>query len=198
MQGFPVYVVAGRSRSRGHPGWLATVGSHLIFGVPSTLALLAITWTALVRTRREERRWPAPAARSCGASGRRTRCCASQRLEAVGQMTGGVAHDFNNLLTIILGSAEMLARRPDDAVRVRRVAEQIMLAATRGGEITQQLLAFSRRQFVNPQIVDLERLPAGVQAAAGARGQRVDPRGLTRCSRTCTGAARPGHFQAAC
>ena len=79
----------------------------------------------------------------------------AQRLEAVGQMTGGVAHDFNNLLTIILGSAESLERRPDDVDRVRRVSSQIMQAARRGGEITQQLLAFSRRQFVNPQTLDL-------------------------------------------
>ena len=155
VQGYPAYIVAGRTRGQVIAGWLANMGSHLLYGVPSTLALVAITWTALVRTRREEE----ALARARREIARRERAedalLRSQRLEAVGQMTGGVAHDFNNLLTIILGSAEMLARRPDDAVRVRRVAEQIMLAARRGGEITQQLLAFSRRQFVNPQVVNV-------------------------------------------
>ena len=155
VQGYPAYVVVGRARSLVIAGWLAGIGNHLIYGVPSTLALVAITWTALVRTRREEE----ALARARREIGRRERAeealLRSQRLEAVGQMTGGVAHDFNNLLTIILGSAEMLTRRPDDAARVHRVAEQIMLAARRGGEITQQLLAFSRRQFVNPQVVNV-------------------------------------------
>ncbi len=155
VQGYPAYIVAGRTRGQVIAGWLAGMGNHLIYGVPSTLALVAITWTALVRTRREEE----ALARARREIARRERAedalLRSQRLEAVGQMTGGVAHDFNNLLTIILGSAELLARRPDDTVRVRRVAEQIMLAARRGGEITQQLLAFSRRQFVNPQVVNV-------------------------------------------
>ena len=155
VQGFPVYVVAGRTRASVIAGWYRTMGGHLVFGIPATLALLAITWTALVRTRREE----AALSRAQDEMIRREQAeealLRSQRLEAVGQMTGGVAHDFNNLLTIILGSAEMLARRPDDPSRVLRVAEQIMLAARRGGEVTQQLLAFSRRQFVNPQTVDL-------------------------------------------
>jgi CheY-like chemotaxis protein len=72
-------------------------------------------------------------------------------------MTGGVAHDFNNLLTVILGSAEMLDRRADDPARVHHIANQIMLAARRGGEVTQQLLAFSRRQLVKPETVDLNQ-----------------------------------------
>ena len=155
VQGLPAYVLAGRMRSRVIAGWLDTMESHLIYGVPSTLALLAITYTALVRTRREERALD----RARSEIARRERAedalLRSQRLEAVGQMTGGVAHDFNNLLTIILGSAESLARRADDPVRVRRVAGQIMLAARRGGEITQQLLAFSRRQFINPVTVNI-------------------------------------------
>ena len=154
VPGFPAYVVVGRGKDGIIAGWLSTMGSHLIFGVPATLALLVITYTALVRTGREER----ALARAQDEIVRRERAeealLRSQRLEAVGQMTGGVAHDFNNLLTIILGSAEVLARRPDDAARVRRLSEQIMLAARRGGDITQQLLAFSRRQFINPHLVD--------------------------------------------
>ena len=155
VQDLPVWIVAGRARRVVILSWLETIGGHLMFGVPATLALVAISWTALVRTGREER----ALSQARHEIQRRERAeealLRSQRLEAVGQMTGGVAHDFNNLLTIILGSAELLERRPDDVARVRRVAGQIMLAAKRGGDITQQLLAFSRRQFVNPQTVNL-------------------------------------------
>jgi two-component system NtrC family sensor kinase len=155
VQDLPLYVVTGRSRHAVLVSWLKTVAGHLVFGIPATLALVAISWTALVRTGREER----ALAQARHEIERRERAeealLRSQRLEAVGQMTGGVAHDFNNLLTIILGSAEMLERRPEDVARVRRVSGQIMLAAKRGGEITQQLLAFSRRQFVNPQTMNL-------------------------------------------
>ncbi len=73
-------------------------------------------------------------------------------------MTGGVAHDFNNLLTVILGSAELLASRADDPVRVRRLSEQIVLATRRGGQITQQLLTFSRRQFLSAEVLDLNQV----------------------------------------
>ncbi len=197
VQGFPAYVLAGRARSRVIAGWLDTVESHLIYGVPSTLALLAITYTALVRTRREE----SALARARSEIGRRERAedalLRSQRLEAVGQMTGGVAHDFNNLLTIILGSAESLARRADDPVRVRRVAGQIMLAARRGGEITQQLLAFSRRQFINPVTVNINTCLIEFKPLlerASNESIRVD---YTFQQDLHSVQVDPGHFQAA-
>ena len=197
VQGYPAYVVVGRPRSQVIAGWLATMGDHLIYGIPSTLALVAITWTALVRTRREEQ----ALARARQEIGRRERAeealLQAQRLEAVGQMTGGVAHDFNNLLTIILGSAEMLARRPDDAARVRRVSEQIMLAARRGGEITQQLLAFSRRQFVNPQTVNVNQCLTEFRPLlerAANESIRLD---YTLQSDAHPALLDPGHFQAA-
>ena len=155
VQGYPVYVVAGRRREAIVAGWRATMASHLIFGVPATLALVAISATALARARRERR----ALALAQSEIKRRERAEAAllraQRLEAVGQMTGGVAHDFNNLLTVILGSAELLMRRAEDPGRVRRLAEQIVLATRRGGKITQQLLTFSRRQFLSPEVVDL-------------------------------------------
>ncbi len=157
VQDYPVYVVAARSEASIVRIWRNTMASHLVFGLPATLALCAVAWTALVRTRREAQ----ALARARHEIQRRETAEAallrSQRLEAIGQMTGGVAHDFNNLLTVILGSADMLARRPDDPARVTRVAEQIALAARRGGEVTQQLLAFSRRQLVNPELLDLNQ-----------------------------------------
>ncbi|WP_434456873.1 PAS domain S-box protein [Stutzerimonas urumqiensis] len=77
----------------------------------------------------------------------------SQKLEALGQFTGGLAHDFNNLLTIIRGAAD-LARRLTEEPRLLRQIESIGQAAERGGEITRQLLTFARRQPLKAQVID--------------------------------------------
>tara|TARA_R110000824_G_scaffold118960_18_gene272509 strand:+ start:27623 stop:29911 length:2289 start_codon:yes stop_codon:yes gene_type:complete len=82
----------------------------------------------------------------------------SQRLEAIGQLTGGVAHDFNNLLTVILGNAEALADRLDDDQSSRLLAEMTRTAAERGADLTSRLLAFARRQALDPQACDVNAL----------------------------------------
>lgn len=82
----------------------------------------------------------------------------AQKLEAVGQLTGGVAHDFNNLLTVILGNAEMLADGLGDHEEMRRLADMTVMAAERGAELTNRLLAFSRKQALQPQVVDVGAL----------------------------------------
>jgi len=80
----------------------------------------------------------------------------AQRMEAIGQLTGGIAHDFNNLLMVISGNAAMLADTAQDDRMHRRVTA-IMQAAERGERLTRQLLAFSRRQMLRPEPVDLRR-----------------------------------------
>ncbi|HTJ62721.1 MAG TPA: MASE4 domain-containing protein [Alphaproteobacteria bacterium] len=82
----------------------------------------------------------------------------SERLEAIGQLTGGVAHDFNNLLTAILGSLDMIVQDPGDAEKVARLARIALDAARRGTDLTEKLLSFSRRQLLTPQVVNLNRL----------------------------------------
>ena len=82
----------------------------------------------------------------------------AQRLEAVGQLTGGLAHDFNNLLTIVSGNLELIARKPDDAGKVERMARVALTAVSRGAHLTQQLLTFARRQTTAPETVNLNRL----------------------------------------
>jgi two-component system, cell cycle sensor histidine kinase and response regulator CckA len=79
----------------------------------------------------------------------------AQKMEAVGHLAGGVAHDFNNLLTIISGSSEMLAHRlgSDDPLQQR--VDEIRQAANRAADLTQQLLAFSRRTVLAPRLLDL-------------------------------------------
>jgi PAS domain S-box-containing protein len=87
----------------------------------------------------------------------------SQKMEAVGRLAGGVAHDFNNLLTTILGYTTLLLQRHDmDDEPDRRLVE-IKRAAERAAGLTRQLLAFSRRQVVEPQISDLNRIVAEIE-----------------------------------
>jgi len=80
------------------------------------------------------------------------------KLEAVGQLTGGVAHDFNNLLTVIIGALDMIQRHPADAARRDRMIEAAQGAARRGERLTHQLLAFARRQNLKPEIVRIDDL----------------------------------------
>ena len=83
----------------------------------------------------------------------------SQKMEAVGQLTGGVAHDFNNLLTVILGNLDKLSQLlPADQIRCRRCVDQAMQASERAAGLTQQLLAFARRQPLRPKPVDINLL----------------------------------------
>jgi signal transduction histidine kinase len=84
----------------------------------------------------------------------------ARKMEAVGQLTGGVAHDFNNLLTVVLGNIELIKRRTGDQHELARQIEAVRLAAEKGGALTRQLLAFSRRQRLNPLTVDLTGLIA--------------------------------------
>jgi len=78
----------------------------------------------------------------------------SQKMEAIGQLAGGIAHDFNNLLTVISGYAEMSLKRNDDP-RLARELGEITDAAGRAAALTRQILAFSRRQVMQPEVVSL-------------------------------------------
>lgn len=81
----------------------------------------------------------------------------ANRMEAVGRLTGGVAHDFNNLLTVIIGALDIILRT-DDPTKQRRLGEAALGAARRGERLTNQLLAFSRRQTLRPEPTDLNAL----------------------------------------
>ncbi len=88
----------------------------------------------------------------------------AQKMEAVGQLAGGVAHDFNNLLAVIMGACEVLEPRLTAGSANRKLVEQIHSAGTRAAVLTRQLLAFSRRQVLRPLILDLNGLVTGMEA----------------------------------
>src|SRR5256714_8061470 len=98
----------------------------------------------------------------------------SQKLDALGQLTGGVAHDFNNLLMIITGSVHTLKKGIGDNAKFQRAVTAIENAANRGASLTHQLLTFARRQSVNPQPINpAERMEAIRQVLSTGGGSGV-------------------------
>jgi two-component system, cell cycle sensor histidine kinase and response regulator CckA len=87
----------------------------------------------------------------------------SQKMEAVGRLAGGVAHDFNNLLTVITCYSAMSLRQMDKADGLRKYTEEIQAAADRAASLTGQLLAFSRKQVLQPRIIDLNDTVSGME-----------------------------------
>jgi PAS domain S-box-containing protein len=101
----------------------------------------------------------------------------SQKLEAMGSLTGGVAHDFNNLLTPIIGSLDMLLRRGVGSTRERQLMDGALQSADRAKTLVQRLLAFARRQPLQTRAVDIKGLVGGIAELIGSTtGPRVEVR----------------------
>jgi signal transduction histidine kinase/CheY-like chemotaxis protein len=98
----------------------------------------------------------------------------SQRLQAIGQLSGGIAHHFNNLLTVVMGNVHMARRRVAGDPKLERLLDSAAVGAERGAAVTRQLLAFSRRQMLRPEPIDpCARLGAAVQLMVGALGGAI-------------------------
>jgi two-component system NtrC family sensor kinase len=154
LAGFPLYVSSSLETRDIVGGWLRYMAGHLVFGIPATAFLVVLIVLAMRRTSalyaESERR------EALEASLRQ-----SQKMEAVGQLTGGVAHDFNNLLTIILGNLQMALRQNPEG-KTKTLISNAHQAADRGAELTRRLLAFSRSQPLDPHTIDANRLVAGM------------------------------------
>ncbi len=154
VPGFPVYVSSAIETAAIAGEFRDSVIRKLAIGLPVALAIFALALYALRRAEgfREEvlRREAVEVALK-----------QAQRLEAIGQLTGGVAHDFNNLLMVVAGNAGRLKKYLPADERAQRAAEAIEIAVRRGADLTRQLLSFSRRQTHEARVIDLkERLPA--------------------------------------
>jgi two-component system NtrC family sensor kinase len=145
---YPIYVMAGLETEAIRARWLATMGQHLVFGAPATALLFLFLALAYRRTQHLQ----AEAARRRDAEEALKH---SQRLEALGQLTGGVAHDFNNLLTVIRASIDLLNRPQLPEERRQRYIDAIADAVARAAKLTAQLLAFARRQALKPELFDV-------------------------------------------
>jgi PAS domain S-box-containing protein len=88
----------------------------------------------------------------------------AQKMEAVGQLTGGIAHDFNNLLTVILGCSEFINEEVKENPRLSKMAQMILDAAQRGADLTHRMLAFARRQALQPKPIDVNRMLVNMES----------------------------------
>jgi signal transduction histidine kinase len=152
VSAYPLYVAYGIPRKGILALWRANLVDYLLFAVPASLGLFCMTLFA-VRQLQKQRlatwRWRTTARRLNREMRRRARAEAdlsqAQKMEALGQLTGGVAHDFNNLLSVLQGCLELLSGRQTDP-RLQARVETALATVERGEKLTSQLLAFARRQ----------------------------------------------------
>ena len=143
--------------------WLRDMASHLIFGIPATIALFGISLIALRRTERAELAHAQLRQEVARRELTERALRQSQKMEAVGRLTGGIAHDFNNLLTAILGNVDLALRRiPDSDDRVRRLLNSARQASERAATLVQRLLAYSRQHPLEVKSVDINKLVQGM------------------------------------
>ena len=99
----------------------------------------------------------------------------AQKMEAIGQLTGGIAHDFNNLLTVIMGNLQLLEGLLQDQPKLSKLTHEAGKAALRGAELVRKLMAFSRRQHLQPRALDLNRLISDMgELLNRALGERIE------------------------
>lgn len=156
----PLYLSAGITTAAIRAEWMSAMGAHLIFGIPATL-LLFVTLVAVLR--RTQSLYDEIDRRALAEESLRQ----SQRLDAIGRLTGGVAHDFNNLLMIIIGNLETAQRTLEQwsegaQLRLARRVENAMHGAKRAATLTKRLLAFARQAPLDPTALDVNRLLYGV------------------------------------
>ncbi|MCW5718785.1 MAG: response regulator [Bauldia sp.] len=158
-----VYVAVGLPLDSVQQGWLNTVWWGLGIGVPVTVALVLLALTALRRARRESRALVELHSEIALRQSAEERLRQAAKMEAVGQLSGGIAHDFNNLLTAIGGNVELLARRLGTSnADYTRYIDHAREGVKRAASLTQRLLAFSRRQALQPSEVDANKLISGM------------------------------------
>ena len=170
---FPLYVVAGVSRAAMLAGWLRYVGLLAALLVPVTAGLTYVSLVALRKTRREQSITAAlneaVKRRAAAEKGMQE----SQKLETLAQLTGGVAHDFNNLLAIVSSSLHVHRHLHPELGEERHV-QAMSRAVQSGTRLTRQLLSFSRRQALRPEVIALQTwLPAAEGLLRSTLGSRI-------------------------
>ena len=165
---FPIAVAFGVGRPAIFAAWLRNVQLFGLIAVLSALALLIISSLVIRYIRGEQlatERWQTALNDLQAETMTRERLAdqlrQSQKMDAVGRLTGGLAHDFNNLLTVILGSLDLVKRHlPETEVRPHRWVQGALEASNRAAALTHRLLAFSRQQPLEPKAVDANKLVA--------------------------------------
>jgi two-component system NtrC family sensor kinase len=173
LDSYPVYVVAGIEHRQLMANWLRSTAGLAVFMLVASLALGFVSWVAMRRTRRElltsERLKRESEHRLQAESALRQ----AQKLEALGQLTGGVAHDFNNLLMVVNNNLHLLSRLVPQTAGSPQIAA-IDRAVASGTRLTRQLLAFSRRQAVTPEVIAInDAVPAMMDLLRTSLGSSI-------------------------
>ena len=180
IEGYPLYVAFGIPKQDVLASWRSNLINYSLFAVPASFALFGMTLLAVRQIQRHKIaswRWQTTARRLRREIDRRARAEAelrqAQKMEALGQLTGGVAHDFNNLLTVLQGCLEMLTgRQRNDQLQAR--VEMALRTIERGEKLTEQLLSFARRQPLAIATVDLnDRLRLMAELLARTVGSSI-------------------------
>ncbi|WP_414474331.1 response regulator [Microvirga sp. M2] len=159
---YPVYVAFGIDAAVVLRHWYRNLAVYGAVAGLSALVLWLVSWLALRRAQAEQEALIQLRHASEQRHATEQRLLQAQKMESIGQLTGGIAHDFNNLLAVILGNLDLLRKRIKDDDRAKRLLEGALQGAERGAALTQRLLAFSRRQDLTPQAVDVAQLVAGM------------------------------------
>jgi signal transduction histidine kinase/ActR/RegA family two-component response regulator len=139
------------------------MATHLIFGIPATLGLLALSLLAMRQGRQQTDTLAQLQDEVHRRESAEEALRQSQKMEAVGRLTGGIAHDFNNHLTVISSNIELLQRRmPAGSEALNRLTDAAMAGVQRAATLTHRLLAFSRQQPLDPEPLDAGRLVASM------------------------------------
>jgi signal transduction histidine kinase/CheY-like chemotaxis protein len=161
VAGSPVYISLSLDKNAVLATWYANLTVYGLVAASATAGIMAALGIAMRRARRERyavNQWQAEIHER-----QRTQeqLHQSQKMESLGKLTGGIAHDFNNLLTAVTGHLEMIEARVTDPRLLTHVAAA-MRSALRGGQLTQQLLAYARRQNLLPRPVDVNAVIDGM------------------------------------
>ena len=114
----------------------------------------------------------------------------AQKMDAIGSLAGGITHDFNNILAVVNGYSDLVLRRLADDDPLRPQIEEIARAGEKAAALTRQLLAFTRRQVLEPRVLDLNEVVCGARAAPPADGRRARRARHRASSRRSTRSAR--------
>jgi len=159
---YPLYVSVALDYPEVMAEWYRNLATSALFALPAVLALVFITWVALQKTRREQaavEQWREEANRRASAEEALRQ---AQKLEAIGQLTGGVAHDFNNLLQVVSTNLYILKVKAKGC-DVEQQLGAIARAVTSGETLTKHLLAFSRRRPLQPRVMQLQERMADIR-----------------------------------
>ena len=170
---YPLYVVVGVSRAAMLAGWLRYVGLLAALLVPVTAGLTYVSLVALRKTRREQAITAALNEAVSRRAAAEKSVQESQKLETLAQLTGGVAHDFNNLLAIVSSSLHVQRHLHPETADERHL-QAMSRAVQSGTRLTRQLLSFSRKQALRPEVIALQAwLPASEGLLRSTLGSRI-------------------------